>query len=426
MRTAKFIHLPDPYPNQSGTPDDRLRRKAVAGLAERIALLKRQGPLFASKVKEYKKRLNFELRAIQKAKFANYLLVAADIVDYARSQGIPVGPGHGSAPACLVNYALGITKLDPIKHGLIFERFFALNHSQMPRIDIDFCAERRKEIVRYVTGKYGEAQVKILRAPNGHEAGIVLADKPISDFFNLYQAQGNDHPDDTLFDEEQARELGLAVYDFLGLSALTEIDRRVKLVKEKHRRQIDIDAIPLDDKQTWGLFARGETDSVFFMEADGIRQLLMRLKPENINQLAAVNTLYRPGPLKKGIAESYVRRKNGEEDITKIHPPYDELVKETLGLILYQEQVMTIFKRLAGFSMNEAYASFKDFAGDKPEIRTKFLQRCSRRKIPQPKAVQIMGQINRLGPSAFLKAHALCHALISYQTAWLKSNYPTI
>ena len=498
MKTEKFIHLPDPYPAETGTPDQRLKRKAEAGLKKRLALFKQPGSLFAAKAKEYKKRLNSELRAIREAGIANYILIAADIVDYARRKGIPVGPGLRSATASLVNYSLGITKIDPIKYGLIFERFLDSDPDQLPSIDLDFCVERRPEILRYAAKKYGKARFKQLvsfprprlratvrevgrilnlpllkvneisrlipwdsrnlkeaieqeprlkkkiasepivdqlfkiavriedqfRLPTSYPSGFVLADKPITDFLPLYQRREKAQPPFTLFDREEAKKLGLAVYDFLSLRVLTKIDRCVKLIQKKHCQQIDIETIPLDDEKSWALFGKGDTDGVFVMEAQGCRELLKRLKPQNIEELAAIDTLHRPGLEEKGIPDSYVRRKEGKEKIPKIHPGFDEITRETLGLILYREQVMMIAHRLAGFPMNAAYGFFKMVIQGESGARNLFLQGCARKKIPKEKAAQIFNEILRVGSHAFLKSHAISYALLSYQTVWLKANYP--
>jgi len=501
MEPPNFIHLPDPYPNELGAPDDILKRKAFAGLKKHLAVFKEQCPRFSSKAKEYKNRLDSELMAIKEAGFANYLLVAADIVDYAHSHDIPVGPGRGCAAGSLVNFALNITKLDPLEHGLLFEMFLARGPDYLPRIDIEFCGERQPEIVRYVTRKYGKTKVKQLahtttprlratvrevgrilrlspakiseicklipldsrdlgeaieREPKlqrmtAHEPQVsnlfqiairvegqvhfisansagsfafVLADKPIKDFLPLYQDLNNAQPPVHIFAHDEAKMLGLAVYNFIGLGILTKINLCLKLVKEKHGREIDLDFLPLDDKRTWELLARGDTDGIFLLEAEGVKQLLLRLKPRNIDQLAAVHALYRPGPLARGVTDSYICRKKGLGKIPKIHPVFDELTKETLGLVLYQEQALMILHRFVGFSMDEAIAFFKDCKNNAPQARTKFLQRCSTRKQPKAKAIQIIDQIIKFAPSAFLKAHAVCCALISYRTAWLKANYP--
>jgi len=507
MKTIQFLHLPDPYPNEPGTPDDRLKRKAMAGLAERLTRFKQPGPLFASRAKAYQKRLNSELRAIQKAGFANYILIAADLVDYARQKGIRIGPGRGTANSSMVNYCLGITKIDPLQYGLIFERFITPSQDQLPSIDLDFCYEGRKEIVRYMKKKYGEEQVKRLRSclcphlratvrgvgrilnlpvskvdaiaklipwdsrdlkeaieqeprlkkmtesepiiaqlfqiavriegkvrlPDGPPSGFVLADQPISNFLPLYKIflptykkyRGNDQSAGDIFDEAEARNLGLAIYYFIGLGILlSRIDHYLKLIRKNHSRQIDIDEIPLDDKKTWELFARADTEGVFLMEANGRKKLLRRLKPQNIEELAAVDTIHRPSLDKKDIPDSYIRRKQGKEKILKIHPVFHDITRETFGLILYQEQVMMIAHRLAGFTMDKAYIFLKQMLGKSEEMREQFIRGCVKNKLAKEKARLILEEIKRQAPVTFLKAHSIGYAILAFQTAWLKANYP--
>ncbi len=425
MRTAQFNYLPDPYPNEPGTPDDRLKSKAMAGLKERLAFFKQPGPLFASEAKEYKKRLNFELKAIKEAGFANYLLIAADFVDYARKHGILIGPGCNSAPGCLVNYALGITKIDPIAYGLIFERFFTVGQDRLPAIDFDCCVERRREIHRYLMAKYGAPHFKqFIRGSNGYAFGIVLSNHPIAEIYPLYSAQGTDEVCNAIADEEGARKIGMALYVLLGLRHLDGIGQCLKLVKESGRGEIVIDSIPLDDRKTWELLAAADTYGVFMSAAQGMRDLLKQIQPQTIEQLAAVYTLYWPDPIEKGIPETYIRRKGGQEAIPAIHPVFDEITQETFGLILFQEQVMMIVHAMAGIPLDEAHGFFKRILQNDPEAEALFLYGCSRKRMGNEPSGKVFSELDRLDRHASIKADDLCYALLTYQTAWLKANFP--
>jgi len=414
------IHLPKVNPNRRGSAETELEQKARKGLAERIAMLKASQHGLSEK--EYWSRLNHELRAIKNAGIAEYFLIVADLVDYAREKKIPVGPGRGSAPGSLVAYSLGITKVDPVKWGLIFERFFNLRARGMLDIDLDVCQKRRQEIVNYLIKKYGKARVA-----QSKPARVIISDKPLTNYL----------PGDKAFlkapvlaesRREDIEKLGLAIIDLLGLKALTQISKCVKLIKRKRKKEINLEAIPLNEEKTYRLLSQGDTNGVFQMEGNQKKKMLKLMKPENLEQLTAVISLYRPEPLEAKVPELYLQRKNSKEKSDYIHPVYDELLKDTYGLILYQEQVMWIANKLAGFSMNEADIFRKNLTGgelinmDAPRI--KFIKGCLRNQIPEHTAARVFRQIDIYGRYAFSKSHAICYALLAYQCAWLKANYP--
>ena len=492
------LHLPDACPDERGTIMDKLRGKARRGLAERLPFFKQKGPLFTAKTREYKRRLEHELKSIEKAGTASYFLIAQDAVQYARQKDIPVGPGRGAAPGSLVNFAVGITRPDPIEHGLIFERFHPRSSSKTPDIFIDFCQDRWQEILEHLRAKYGRDQVAYLTdfrflrlrgavrhlgplmgldlklvdqvaglipwcagelqcaldqeprlkaivdsepkmdellkissridglfyAPAQYPSGIVVADKPIIEFLPFFKSSAKNDPIQTQFDCEAAKNLGLATYQFLGLQTISALDRCLKLIREKHGIEINLDAIPLTDQKVWQLLAAADTDGVFFMEPEGVKKRLPRLRPENLGHLTAMHALWRPWPIEAGIFDSYISRKRGEEPIAQICSAYGKLVKETFGLILYSEQVMMVAHELAGYPMDKAYAFFRQILLRNSKLRSEFIKGCTRHKIPKAQAGSVFNEIERLGPHSFMKSHALCYALLSYQTAWLKANYP--
>ncbi len=403
---------------------EELKRQAREGLVKRLAA---HGPTAGHTQEDYDKRLEYELGIIEKMKFPGYFLIVSDFIKWAKAQGIPVGPGRGSGAGSLVAYALTITDIDPLRFSLLFERFLNPDRVSMPDFDIDFCQDRREEVIRYVQGKYGRDQVgqiitfgtlqaravlrdvgRVLQMPYGqvdrltkmvpqnpanpvklaeaianeprfaeeaekepivqtllamaqkleglyrhastHAAGIVIGDRPLSELVPMYRDPRSDMPV-TQFNMKYVEQAGLVKFDFLGLKTLTVLETAVKLIRRRGVA-IDLAHIPLDDETTYSMLSRGEVVGVFQVESAGMRKALIGMKPDRIEDLIALVALYRPGPMEN--IPTYNARKHGEEETASIHPKIDHLVKETQGVIVYQEQVMQIAQELAGYSLGEA------------------------------------------------------------------------
>ena len=490
------LHFPTfPAPRGESAPE-LLRRQASEGLKERLA----QTPP-ARPEGEYWQRLAYELDLLEKMGFATYFLVVADIVAYARRKHIPVGPGRGSAAGSLVAWALKITDLDPLAHGLFFERFLNPERLSPPDIDLDFCFERRGEIIAYVTRTYGWEKVaqittfgsmktrqvirdvgralevpyaevdriaklvpeqlgitlaqalereprlrelrdtdptvrEILtiaatleglpRHPSTHAAGLVIGDRPLWEYLPLYRGTKGELV--TQFDMKGVEKVGLVKFDFLGLRTLTVIDNAVRLVRRRHRPDFDISAIPLDDPDTYALLQAGNTAGVFQLESAGMRQLMMRLKPSTFEDIVALVALYRPGPMESGMHLDYVQRKHGEEPVTYLLPELEPILKETYGVILYQEQVMQIAAAISGYSLAEADILRRAMGKKIPEVmaaqRQRFVEGALARGVPQDKAETLFDLIQKFAGYGFNKSHSAAYALIAYQTAYLKAHYP--
>ncbi len=443
-----------------------------------------------------KKRLNYELSTIKKMGFSGYFLITADFVDYAKKNHIPVGPGRGSAAGSLVSYALGITTIDPMKHNLLFERFLNPERVSLPDIDIDFCYERRSEVIQYIKNKYGEKSVtqiitfgkmkarqavkdvgRVMGYPYGevdkiakeipedlnitlegalkksptfkkmaegtykeliehslnlegvnrhastHAAGVVIAPGELTDFIPLYKSSKGDIT--SQYDMKGLEKLGLLKMDFLGLRNLTVIERTLELI-EKNYEKVDIKSIPLDDKDVYDLFTRGVTIGVFQFESAGMREFLIKLKPSCIEDLIAMNALYRPGPMSN--IDDFIDRKQGKKTIDYMHNDLEPILKETYGIIVYQEQVMQIANQIAGFSLADAdlmrRAMGKKDAALMKRMETNFLKGAEKNKINTRKAKSIFALIEKFAEYGFNKSHSTAYAYIAYQTAWLKTHYP--
>lgn len=445
---------------------------------------------------EYRRRLEYELETIKKMGFSSYFLIVMDFINYAHSKGIPVGPGRGSGAGCLVSYALDITKIDPIKHNLLFERFLNPGRKSMPDLDIDFSDSGREEVINYVREKYGRENVadiitygtimaktalkdvgRVLGFPASemnkltkmiesatleealnnnpeikriyesdkrykqlfdiakkieglkrhtgvHAAGKVITEKPVYKYVPLAQREG---VVTTQYDGETLTELGLLKIDFLGLRTLSVIANTVKLIKEKNK-EFDIDKIPFDDQKTYELLSEGKTIGVFQLESEGMRKLVKNLKPNTFSDLSALVALYRPGPIEAGMIDSYVARKHGKEKITYDHPILEDVLKDTYGTIIYQEQVMEIAKRMGGFSPAEAddlrKAMGKKIPEEMEKAREKFIKGAQERGVNQRLASKIFDQMYKFAGYGFNKSHSVAYATIAYQTAYLKANYP--
>ncbi len=445
---------------------------------------------------DYQKRLDYELETIRKMGFSSYFLIVMDFIDYAHRNEIPVGPGRGSGAGCLVSYALDITKIDPIKHNLLFERFLNPGRKSMPDLDIDFSDSGREKVIEYVRNKYGRENVAdiitygnimaktaikdvgrvlgfsasdmnkitkmidtstleealsnnpeiqkiyksnknykqlfdIARKIEGlkrhtgvHAAGKVITEKPVYKYVPLAQREG---VITTQYDGETLTELGLLKIDFLGLRTLSVIHKTVELIKKKEP-QFNIDNIPFDDPKTFELLSQGKTTGVFQLESEGMKKLVKNLKPNALSDLSALVALYRPGPIEAGMIDTYVNRKHGKEKIVYDHPILEDILKDTYGTMIYQEQVMEIAKRMAGFTPSEAdnlrKAMGKKIPEEMEKMKEKFIKGSEERGINSKLASKIFDQMYKFAGYGFNKSHSVAYATVSYQTAYLKANYP--
>jgi DNA polymerase III subunit alpha len=475
-----------------------LRKRAEEGLERR---LETAGVAPGHTVDEYRERLTFELGVIAGMKYPGYFLIVSDFIQWAKKQGIPVGPGRGSGAGSLVSYALTITDLDPIRFGLLFERFLNPERVSMPDFDIDFCQDRRDEVIRYVQERYGRDQVaqiitfgtlqargvlrdvgRVLQMPYGqvdklcklvpqnpaapvslkqaiegeprlqaerdgdavvkrafdiaqkleglnrhastHAAGIVIGDRPLSELVPLYRDPKSDMPV-TQFNMKWVEQAGLVKFDFLGLKTLTVLQTAVALVK---RRGIEIDlaAIPLDDKSTYDLLARAEAVGIFQLESAGMRRALLDMRPDRFEDIIALVALYRPGPMAN--IPTYCARKHGMEQPDYIHPNLEPILRETFGVIIYQEQVMQAAQILAGFTLGEAdllrRAMGKKIRKEMQAQRERFVSGAVERGVDRYRADAIFDLLERFAEYGFNKSHAAAYALVAYQTAYMKANYP--
>ena len=491
-----------------------LRRQAKEGLTARLAVIPHAAP-----VEEYEKRLEFELGIIEGMGFPGYFLIVADFIKWAKDHNIPVGPGRGSGAGSLVAYALTITDLDPLRYSLLFERFLNPERVSMPDFDIDFCMDRREEVIRYVQERYGRDKVgqiitfgallskaavrdigRVLQMPYGqvdrlsklipvegvkpvsieqalaqeerlreaarseevvkrlldygqqvegllrnastHAAGVVIGDRPLDRLVPLYQDPRSDMPA-TQFNMKWVEQAGLVKFDFLGLKTLTVIQNAVDLIKGQGRHlhiradgvQLydppegaidDIGAIPLDDEATYKLYASAKTVAVFQVESSGMMDALRRMKPTCIEDIVALVALYRPGPMEN--IPTYCEVKNGLKPLESIHPSIDHILKETQGIIVYQEQVMEIAQVMAGYSLGGAdllrRAMGKKIAEEMAKERPKFEKGAMGNGVDKKKASEVFDLLEKFANYGFNKSHAAAYAVVSYQTAWLKANHP--
>ncbi|MCD6473065.1 DNA polymerase III subunit alpha [Candidatus Aerophobetes bacterium] len=446
-----------------------------------------------------KKRLKYELEVISKVGYAGYFLIVWDFIRYAKENGILVGPGRGSAAGSLVAYLLGITNIDPLAHGLIFERFLNPERKAMPDIDIDIEDERRGEIIDYVKRKYGEENVtqiitfgtmaaraavrdvgRVLGIPyskvdkiaklipfnkelkvaikeslelkefikkdgkiktlfeiaqkiegltrhaSTHAAGVVITPDKLTKYTPLYRTNKNEIT--TQYEMHSLEAIGLLKMDFLGLKTLNVIRKTLEMVKERKGESIDIDNLLLKDRKTYQLLSRGETLGVFQVESRGMQDLIKKLSPTKFEDIIALLALYRPGPLHSGMVDDFINRKQGKEEVKYLHPKLKPILRETYGVILYQEQVMIIANVMAGFSLGEADILRKAM-GKKDlklmdEQREKFIKGTTKKGIDSSIAERIFELISYFAGYGFNKSHSAGYALISYQTAYLKANYP--
>lgn len=477
---------------------EELRKRAEEGLERQIAL---HGIAPNTTQDEYRKRLAFELDVIATMKYPGYFLIVADFIQWAKSQGIPVGPGRGSGAGSLVSYSLTITDLDPMRFGLLFERFLNPERVSMPDFDIDFCQDRRDEVIRYVQERYGREQVaqiitfgtlqargvlrdvgRVLQMPYGqvdklckfvpqnpanpvtlsraiedepqlqaardsepivrrafdiavklegltrhastHAAGIVIGDRPLTELVPLYRDPKSDMPV-TQFNMKWVEQAGLVKFDFLGLKTLTVLRKATDLLKQRNV-DLDLSRIPLDDRKTYESLSRAEAVGIFQLESQGMRRALLDMRPDRFEDIIALVALYRPGPMAN--IPTYCLRKHGIEQPDYIHPKLEAVLKETFGVIVYQEQVMQAAQLLAGYTLGQAdllrRAMGKKIRKEMQEQRAVFVKGAVGNGIARDQADAIFDLLERFAEYGFNKSHAAAYALVAYQTAYMKANYP--
>jgi len=482
--------------------DEYLRELARNGLSARLREMSSRGEKIAPGERMiYRKRLEHELRAIRKCGACTYFLVAWDYVKFAREEGIPVGPGRGSAPGSLVAYVLRLTDIDPIRFNLSFNRFLNSKRNQVPDIDFDVCRDRREEVVRYLTNKYGSANVagvsifgtmkgkavirtvgRILELPNAdveavaemipngisetvsmamenepmlrtmagdtpdmgelitraealegaivrmgrHSAAVVITDGPVSEIVPVFDTKDGLV---TQFPMKDLEGFGIVKHNVLGLRILTVINEAVELIRKKSGIEVNLENIPLDDSPTFEMLVRGEVSGVFQCEYQGFLDMIRKLNPENFTRLVDVHALYRPGPLRAGMVDDYFGRRNRRpgrrSSIRGMPHEIEEILRDTYGVILYQEQVIDLAARLAGFSMGKADLFRAAVCRDDSYMhRMRFVEGGVRKGHPRKKMENLFDKIDKEGRYSFCKAHAVGYTLIMYRTAFLKCHWP--
>jgi DNA polymerase-3 subunit alpha len=490
--------VPAPY-----ALDDYFEHVVREGFKERLPRLKQlaNAGTLRQTIDEYERRLSYEIDMIKQMKYPGYFLIVWDFIRYAREQGIPVGPGRGSAAGSLVAYCLRITDVDPLNFDLIFERFLNPERVSLPDIDIDFCERRRGEVIEYVTRKYGRENVaqiitfgtmkakavvrdvgRVLEMPfadvdkvakqipatldmtldkaleenpalkemeqtdpkvkellavarrlegmtrhaSVHAAGVVIAPKAITEFAPIYKGARDEIT--TQWSMKEIERIGLLKMDFLGLSTLTLIADAIAEIKRTTGEQLDIDDVPLDDAKTYQIFQDGQTYGIFQFESSGMRDILRKAKPQRLEDLIALNALYRPGPLRSGMVDDFIARKQGKTEVKYELPALEPILAETYGVIAYQEQVMRISNVLAGFTLGEADVLRKAMGKKKADVmatmRRKFVDGAKSNGTNEKKAGGIFDLMEHFAGYGFNKSHSTAYALLAYQTAYLKANYP--
>ncbi len=495
-----------PYRMPGLTETEVLQQKTWEGLEQRLEkhvfLPEMSEQEREAAAKPYRERVQFELDVIIQMGFPGYFLIVADFIQWAKAHGVPVGPGRGSGAGSAVAWALTITDLDPLRWGLLFERFLNPERVSMPDFDIDFCQDKRERVIHYVQEKYGFERVaqiitfgklqaravlrdvgRVLQMPYGqvdrlcklvpnnpadpvtlkealekepllkemqqsdeqvahlldmgmkleglyrhastHAAGVVIGDRPLDELVPLYRDPRSDMPV-TQFNMKYVESTGLIKFDFLGLKTLTVIYRAVENVHRSRKVEIDLPAIPLDDQGTYQMLARGETVGVFQLESSGMRDVLRKMQADRFEDIIAVVALYRPGPMDN--IPHYINVKHGREEPDYMHPRLEWILKETNGIMIYQEQVMQIAQELSGYSLGGAdllrRAMGKKIKEEMDNQRKIFIDGAVSRGVDGGKADEIFDQVNKFAGYGFNKSHAAAYALVAYQTAWLKANYP--
>ncbi|MBN2071457.1 MAG: DNA polymerase III subunit alpha [Candidatus Krumholzibacteriota bacterium] len=486
------LHLPVfPIPEPFSTAGDYLEH-----------LVRERLPgAFIEMTEEIEERVRYELDVIRKMNYSGYFLIVWDIVNTAGEMGIPVGPGRGSAAGSIICFVLGITTIDPIKNGLLFERFLNPERVSMPDIDIDFCDEKRQKVIDHVVNKYGNENVcqiitfgrmaaravvrdvgRVLKVPYGevdslaklipavpgttlakalknvpefrerydndpqikrlvdlsikleglarhastHAAGLVITPTRLVDHVPLYRS--NKGETTTQYEMKILESIGLLKIDILGLKTLSHMDNTIELIRSEYDVDLDIESIPLDDEKTFSLLSKGQTISVFQLESSGMRELLRKIEPTTFGDITAVNALYRPGPLGSDMVTDFIECKHGRKKIKYVHPSLEPILKETYGVILYQEQVMRIASDLGGFSLGQAdilrRAMGKKNEKEMARQGEAFIRGAIERGIPEKKAGKIFDLMAFFSGYGFNKSHSAAYAMISMRTAWLKAHYP--
>lgn len=484
------LRLPVFEPEDGTTPDQLFRQLCEKGFAQ----------FYPGNPEEARKRLEFEFGVITEMGFVSYFLIVWDLIRHAREQGIPVGPGRGSAAGSIVAYVLGITRIDPLRYDLLFERFLNPSRISMPDIDIDFCKDRREEMIQYTRDRYGDENVcqiitfgklkaknalrdmgRIMdvplaevdkvakKIPDGpgvklrksietepdlkelfetsemhrkwfdlalkveglsrnsgiHAAGVIIADEPLRDIVPLAKVSGNLT---TQWDMKYSEKFGLLKMDFLGLRTLSILQEAVAQVTLRGGDPIDLDGLPLDDSSTYQLLCKGDTEGVFQLESSGMRNLLADIKPSVYEDIIAVLALFRPGPLGSGLHTTYALRKHGKEEVSYQHPLLEPILKETYGVLIYQEQIMRVAQRMGGFSLADA-DSLRKAMGKKDvelmgEFEGPFLEGAAAREVPVAIATEIWEMMKKFAEYGFNKSHSAAYAMVTYQAAWMKAHHP--
>ncbi len=466
-----------------------------------IRQLQDRGQLHKS-IAEYEGRLNYEIGIIHQMKYSGYFLIVWDFIKYARDHGIPVGPGRGSGAGSLVAYCMEITNIDPMQNVLLFERFLNPERVSMPDIDVDFCMNRRGEVIDYVTRKYGrdqvaqiitfntmaakaaikdcgraldmpygdvdriaklipatvgmsidkaleevpdlakiynsESQVRelidtakklegLVRGQGVHASAVVIAPRPLIDLVPIAKTKNDEIV--TAYDMKAIEKMGLLKMDFLGLTTLTVITDCLALIKQNRGVDIDIDTIPLDDEETYKkIFQTALTSGIFQFESNGMRDILRRYKPDKLEDLTALTALFRPGPIQGGMTDDFIERKWGRRKVEYMLPELEGILKETLGVIVYQEQVMQIANVIASYSLGEAdllrRAMGKKIPAEMAKQRERFMSGAVANKHPQKTSEELFDQMEKFAGYGFNKSHSAAYGLVSYQTAYLKTKYP--
>jgi DNA polymerase III subunit alpha len=497
-------HLPKFQVPEGETLDSYIQRRAREGLDRRLVEIARTGRKIDAD--QYRERLERELSVIIGMKFSGYFLIVHDFIDWAKRHGVPVGPGRGSGAGSLVAYALRITDIDPLPYNLLFERFLNPERVSMPDFDVDFCQDRRGEVIDYVTGKYGRENVAqiitygalsaksaikdvarvmgvpfaevneltrnipnlieghpatiekalavepkltqiqeqkpvfktiieyaralegLTRSTGMHAAGVVIGEKPLWEYVPLCRGQNGELV--TQFAKDEVELAGLIKFDFLGLTTLTVISNAVKLINRGRppEEQLDISLLPLDDKKTYQLISSGDTAGIFQMESSGFTEMVKKLKPNVFEDIIAAGALYRPGPLDSGMVDVFINRKHGRERVTYPHPKLEPILRDTYGVIVYQEQVMQIAQVLGGYSLGRADLLRRAMGKKKADVMAKersgFVEGCAKNGVDSKTANEIFDLMEKFAEYGFNKSHSAAYGLITYQTGWLKTHHP--
>ena len=472
------------------------------GLERRLEHKHAQGKAFDPD--RYRERLAYELGVIQKMGFAGYFLIVWDFINWAKRQGIPVGPGRGSGAGSVAAWALRITDIDPIDFKLIFERFLNPERVSMPDFDVDFCMERRDEVIKYVTQKYGKDNVgqiatfhqlksrgvirdisrvmgipyaeadkvaklvpepiqgksppieeaiqkeprlkelydndpkykellDVAKALEGlnrhagmHAAGVVISEKPLWEYVPCFRGQNGEIV--TQFAKDEVELAGLVKFDFLGLKTLTVIDKAVRIINGRRPKPLQLDELPLDDAEVYKMISAGDTTGVFQLESSGFREILKKLKPDCIEDIVAAVALYRPGPLEGGMVDDFIDRKHGRKKVVYPYPLLEPVLKDTYGVIVYQEQVMQIAQVMGGYTMGQADLLRRAMGKKKPEVMAKekagILAGAKRLGVPEAIAADTFELMEVFSGYGFPRGHSAAYALVTYQTAYLKRHFP--